>query len=249
MPDSPNEDAKTIRTSSSRKVLTLLLQFSEHKRELTVPEMASLIDATIPTTYRYLAMLKDLEILEEGRAGTYHPTARIMPVARAAQLSNPLAAIARPLVREASDKIRETVMLMQSAGESVVCIELAECDRPMRFTFQRGHSLPLGRGASGKMALAMLPAETRRGLTLQSGAGLDMELAQFASQGYAISNSEIDEGVWACSVPVSLHRGRSVVLTMAGPASRISDSARDSALAVLRRTAATIQAGHRDFEL
>jgi DNA-binding IclR family transcriptional regulator len=47
--------------------------------------MAGLIDATVPTTYRYVAMLYDMQILEEGRAGTYHPTARIMPVAREAE--------------------------------------------------------------------------------------------------------------------------------------------------------------------
>jgi DNA-binding IclR family transcriptional regulator len=244
------EESKKGQTGSSRRVLTLLLQFSEHRRELTVPEMAELIDATLPTTYRYVAMLKDMQILEEGRAGTYHPTARIMPVARAAQLSNSLAAIARPIVRETASKLRETVMLMHSVGESAVCIELAECDRPMRFTFQRGHSLPLGLGASGKMALALLPPDARQGLPLlTAAAGFEAETEEIVQRGYAVSNSDIDEGVWACSVPVFVHRNTAVVLTVAGPASRISDSARESALDILRRSAAAIRDGHRELEL
>jgi DNA-binding IclR family transcriptional regulator len=244
------EEAKKGPTGSSRRVLELLLQFSEHQRELTVPEMAELIDATVPTTYRYVAMLKDMQVLEEGRAGTYHPTARIMPVARAAQLSNSLAAIARPIVRETASRLRETVMLMQSIGESAVCIELAECDRPMRFTFQRGHSLPLGLGASGKMALALLPPDVRQRLPLvAAAAGFESEIEEIIQRGYAVSNSEIDEGVWACSVPAFVHRKRAVVLTVAGPASRISDSARESALDVLRRSAAAIRAGHADLDL
>ena len=208
-------------SSSSKKVLNLLLQFSAERTELSVPEMAKLIGSTTPSTYRYLALLKELDLLEEGKPGHYHPTARVIPLARAAQLSNPLARIAGPMLREASDAIGETVMLQQLAGDNVVCIELAECDRPMRFTIQRGRSTPLGRGASGKMALALCPAETRERL-LPPHLSHD-QLDTYLAQGFATSNSEIDEGVWACSVPVITTQKNLCVLTSAGPESRIPE--------------------------
>jgi DNA-binding IclR family transcriptional regulator len=226
-------------SSSSKKVLTLLFQFSAERTELSVPEMSELIGATMPSTYRYLALLKDLDLLEEGKPGHYHPTARVIPLARAAQLSNPLAQIAGPMLREASDTLGETVMLQQLAGDHVVCIELAECDRPMRFTIQRGRSTPLGRGASGKMALALCPAETRERL-LPAHLSQD-QLDTYLAQGFATSTSEIDEGVWACSVPVITTRKNLSVLTSAGPESRIPDEHKELTIQTLQKSAQKIR--------
>ncbi|WP_077489433.1 IclR family transcriptional regulator [Sinomonas mesophila] len=226
-------------SSSSKKVLNLLFQFSAERTELSVPEMSALIGATTPSTYRYLALLKDLDLVEEGKPGHYHPTARVIPLARAAQLSNPLARIAGPMLREASDTLGETVMLQQLAGDHLVCTELAEYDRPMRFTIQPGRSTPLGRGASGKMALALLPADTRERLLPAhlSQAQLDAYLAQ----GYATSNSEIDEGVWACSVPIITARKSLSVLTSAGPESRIPEDHKKLTIQTLQKSAQKIR--------
>lgn len=226
-------------SSSSKKVLNLLFQFSAERTELSVPEMSELIGATTPSTYRYLALLKDLDLLEEGKPGHYHPTARVIPLARAAQLSNPLAQIAGPILREASDAIGETVMLQQIAGDHVVCIELAECDRPMRFTIQRGRTTPLGVGASGKMALALCPFETRERL-LPAHLSQD-QLDTYLAQGSATSKSEIDEGVWACSVPVINSRKNLSVLTSAGPESRIPEERKEMTLQALQESAHKIR--------
>lgn len=226
-------------SSSSKKVLNLLFQFSAERTELSVSEMAELIGATTPSTYRYLALLKELDLLEEGKPGHYHPTARVIPLARAAQLSNPLARIAGPIVREASNAIGETVMLQQLAGDHVVCIELAECDRPIRFTIQRGRSTPLGSGASGKMALALCPPEVRERL-LPSHLSQD-QLDTYHAQGYATSISEIDEGAWACSVPVISTRKNLSVLTSAGPESRIPGEHKELALRTLQESAQRIR--------
>jgi DNA-binding IclR family transcriptional regulator len=120
----------------------------------------------------------------------------------------------------------------------------------MRFTFQRGHSLPLGLGASGKTAPALLPPDARQGIPpLTAAGGFEAKIEEIVQRGCAVSNSKIDEGVWACSVPVFLHQNAAMVLTLAAPASRISDSARESTQDILQRSAAAIRAGHRELEL
>jgi DNA-binding IclR family transcriptional regulator len=205
----------------------------------------------MPTAYRYVALLKELELLRQGPTGTYHPTARVMPIARAAQLANSVAQIGRPIVAETAARLRETVMLLQYLGDSVICIELAECDRAMRFTFQRGHSMPLGIGASGKMALACLPVETQAAKVprLTADHELQRELAQAKARQYATSEAEVDEGVWACSVPVLVSGGGPFVLSVAGPAARIDDAAKAAALDVLRNSARRIRDGYEKYAL
>jgi DNA-binding IclR family transcriptional regulator len=246
---SEGEPRITAGASSSRKVLQILLAFSEHRREATVADLAMIIGAPVPTTYRHVALLKELQLLEEGRAGNYHPTAKVMPLARAAQLSNDLAMISKPIIAATAAQLRETVMLMQYFGEAVVCVERHECDRPMRLTFEQGHSVPLGVGASGKMVLACLPRKVQRArlAELAFPPGLEQELEQAARMQCATSLAEMDEGVWACSVPVLEGGSRPVVLTAAGPAARLSAASRDAALEAIRKSALLIREKYEKY--
>jgi DNA-binding IclR family transcriptional regulator len=59
------------------------------------------------------------------------------------------------------------------------------------------------------------------------------EIAEAAANRYAVSWGELDDGVWACSVPVPNPHQRPTVLSMAGPAARISDDAKRAAIASL----------------
>jgi DNA-binding IclR family transcriptional regulator len=115
----------------------------------------------------------------------------------------------------------------------------------MRFTFEPGHSIPLGLGASGKMLLALLPEMERDrrlpAITELRGPGLREELKHALENGYSVSSGEIDEGVWACSVPVLAPGRRPTVLSLAGPAARITDDARRAAITTLQEYAARIQ--------
>jgi DNA-binding IclR family transcriptional regulator len=120
-----------------------------------------------------------------------------------------------------------------------------ECERPMRFTFQPGHSVPLGVGASGKMVLACLPESERARrlpeLLRERGPELREQIEEAATRRYAVSWGELDEGVWACSVPIDLGGQRPTVLSMAGPAARISEDAKQVAIFALRTYASRIR--------
>jgi DNA-binding IclR family transcriptional regulator len=236
---------RTPGASSSRKVLQLLLAFSERRWEASVAELAATIGSPVATTYRYVALLKELQLLEEGRAGHYHLTSQVMPLARAAQLANDLVQLAKPAMEEAARELGETVMLFQQFGDAAVCADRVECDRAMRFTFEPGHSVPLGLGASGKMLLALLPEFERDrrlpSIIEQRGTGIRDEVKHALENRFSVSSGEIDEGVWACSVPVPAIGKRPTVLSLAGPAARITDAARDIAITALRGYATRIE--------
>ncbi len=139
-------------------------------------------------------------------------------------------------------------MLMQRFGGEVVCVELTECDRPMRFTFWRGHTLPLGVGASGKVALSMLPETIRAPWTNgPAGDALGQELIEIRERGYVVSESAIDAGIWACSVPVIPSASHPVVLTVVGPGSRIETDLRERAPAILKHSAERIRTAASEY--
>lgn len=248
MPPSEESSAgprRTAGTSSSRKVLQVLLAFSEHRWEASVAELAEVIGSPVATTYRYVQLLKELQLLEEARSGRYHVTSQVMPLARAARLANDVARIARPTMEEASRELGETILLFQHFGDLAVCTDRVECDRAMRFTFQPGHSIPLGAGATGKMLLALLPDVEREQrvaeIAREHGIEVREELKLALANRYTQSWGEIEDGVWACSVPVETGRARPSVLSLVGPAARISDAARAEAISALQVYAERIQ--------
>lgn len=219
---------RTAGANSSRKVLQLLLAFSGGRPEASVAELAASIGCPVATTYRYVALLKELDLLEEGQAGRYHPTGQLLPLARAAQLTNELARVARPVMEDAARELRETVLLFQRFGDSAVCVERADCDRPVRMTFQLGRAVPLGSGVSGTMMLALLPEPPQR-----------EELQRAIANQYVAGTHD---GAWACAVPVHAEGHRATVLSLAGPAARWDDNAKRAAVGALHVHAARIRA-------
>ncbi len=235
---------RTAGANSSRKVLQLLLSFTEQRWEASVAELAEAIGSPVATAYRYVQLLKELQLLEESRSGRYHVTSRVMPLARAARLANDLARVALPVMEEAVRELGETVLLFQHFGDVAVCSDRVECDRPMRFTFQPGHSIPLGVGATGKMLLALLPDGERERqvarISRERGAEVRDDLKLALANRYMQSWGEIEDGVWCCSVPVEVDRHRPSVLTFVGPATRIGDAERERAITALRAYAEQI---------
>jgi DNA-binding IclR family transcriptional regulator len=251
--DSSAPPKRTPGASSSRKVLQLLLSFSERRWDASVAELAATIGTPVATTYRYVALLKELQLLEEGKTGRYHVTSQVMALARAAQLANDLARLARPTMEEAARDLGETVLLFQHFGDSAVCADRVECERAMRFTFQVGHSVPLGAGASGKMLLAMLPEGERErrlsSIAQRRGPSVREEVKRAGLNRYSVSWGELDEGVWSCSVPIPATGHRPAVLSMAAPATRISDDAKRAAVTSLQSYASRIQRAVSTFSL
>jgi len=235
---------------SPRKVLQLLLRFTRERPHATISELASEIDVPLSTCYRYVALLREMGLLEEGERSTYHVTPQIMHVARAAQVSNDLTRIVQPFMQDVAAAVNETVMLMQAYGGSAVCIESIESTRPVRLSFESGHTLPLGNGASGKLLLAYVSERDRTALLDERAAidsefagrreALEKDLPQIAKQGWATSHAEIEEGVWACAAAIRTGDKVPGVLTVAGPAFRINDKTRAQVRDLLLKATADV---------
>jgi DNA-binding IclR family transcriptional regulator len=241
---------RTPGVESPRKVLQMLLRYSEDQPTASIQELAAEVDVPISTAYRYVSLLRELGLLEETAGARYSVAPRIMGVARAAQAVNSLAALARPLLHDLAEEINETIMLVRMIGGAPVCVEKIESSRPVRLSVQLGQPLRLDVGASGKTLLAFQP-EREREAFLEARCQFDpafadrvgdlrTELKEIAERGWAISRGEIDEGIWACSA--AIRRGDRAVgtLTVAAPAYRIADEDQPGILERLRESSAEI---------
>jgi DNA-binding IclR family transcriptional regulator len=70
---------------SPRRALQVLLAFSPARPHATISELAASVGVPLSTCYRYIALLRELGLVDEGERATYHVTAAAKQIAEAAQ--------------------------------------------------------------------------------------------------------------------------------------------------------------------
>lgn len=235
------------------KVLDVLLLFDESRPEMTAGEITKLIGAPRSTTYRYIRTLRDKELLQKTASGGFALGPRVLQLARAVQKQRDIGQIALPIMEELGRQTRETILLTRRFGHHSVCIERVEGSQTVRISFERGQVQPLHAGASSKLLLAYadesewdqlltLPLEGFTENTTTQPEMLKSQLHKIRSQGYCVSNGEVDIGARAVAVPINNHRGRLMAaLTVVGPAFRMDDQVVAQHLALLKTATADIQ--------
>ena len=125
----------------------------------------------------------------------------------------------------------ESVGLIVAVNDQVICLEMIESTHSLRCSFEKGRAVPLRAGASAKSLLAFMADKTRAESLERQFAGddaaraaLEAELQRIRARGYAVSDSEVDPGVWGVSAPVFRRAGRSAgasaSITLMAPSSR-----------------------------
>lgn len=237
---------------SARKALQLLLQFSAGRPRATVETLAR--DAGLPTSsaYRYLGLLRELGLVEEGARGLYHVSARIHDLARAADAAGGLIVTIRPLLERLVDETGETAVLIRLLGDVAVPVDHVEPDQPIRLAYSPGRTMPLTLGAPAKLLLASLPATTRSSyldrmarsdpaLAARRDA-LEAELAAIRERGWSDSAQEVDAGVWGAAAPVREGGRVTASISVAGPLSRLDADRRAD---IIARTIAAAEEASR----
>ena len=245
----PRAGQKTSGTGSSRKVLRLLMSFDESRPSATAEQLAKAAEVPLSTAYRYISLLREVGLLEEGPSNSYVVSVRALPLARAALAAHPLAETAMPILHSITETCGETCLLLRRIAHSAVCVARSESPHPVRLSFDVGRAMPLHRGAGAKILLSALNARELDGYfgTLPAGDGTDRvaledELAAIRTRGWSVSHGEVDQGIWAAAAPVA--DGKDVVgaLTAAGLAQNIDDGRRRQILEIVRTRAQELSA-------
>jgi DNA-binding IclR family transcriptional regulator len=234
-----SEDAKlTHGVASARRALQMLLSFTPEEPRHAPAELARRLGLPMGSIYRYVSLFRELGIIEDDPSSQLQLTPRILPVARAAMAVQNAVAIAMPYLLSLGADVGETVMLTRQTGNVAVCMASIPSVRPLRLEHPVGHTIPFGAGATTKMLLAIIPEPERSVLI----AGLpdhhkpgSLDLARIAEQGWAVSDQEIDEGIWACAAGLDLDGQAPMTVTVAAPRFRLDDTGRSR---IIKRTAA-----------
>lgn len=226
----------------------MLFAFTEQNPSASVKDLAEQLEIPVPSAHRYVAMLRDMGLIEEGNRGRYHLTMRVAALGRAARQATPIVDLAEPPMRRLAEHSGEVVLLMRMVAGQPVCFHRVETPSRFRLSFEPGQPLPLLRGASVRLLLGAMTVEERvryLDAALESGAqppahGRDEFLAEIErdrARGYSISNEEIDQGVWAASAAV--YEGGKPVAAISAPCPVFRmDEDREKVIVELVRTAA-----------
>lgn len=214
---------------SARRVVQLLTLFSESRPTLSVDQMVQLAGIPPASTYRYLALLKELQLVEETSYRTYSLSPRALAIGRAAEAASPLGAMIHPVLSELSAECGEAALLMRRIGDSAIAADVVETAQPVRISFQTGQPMALHRGAGAKLLLAAMGQEWVSGYCSRvrmDGADVEQEslLAEterIQNRGFAESASEVDAGVWAVAAPIRSGARVLAAITVAGPEYRL----------------------------
>jgi DNA-binding IclR family transcriptional regulator len=244
----------TTRTGadSARRALDLLFAF-ERTPVATVRELADSAAMPLPTAHRYVAMLRDMGVVEEARHGQYRLTMRVAALGQAARRATSLIDVVQPLMQALSDETNETVLLIQPVAGLPVCTHRVEAQQRLRLSFEIGQYLPPLRGASAHLLLAALADEDRR-IYVQEAltrgnrppvSGVEEFLAEVqrdAERGWAVSSEEIDEGFWTAAAVIRSEGKFLGTLSVPCPTFRVNDEKSHKIIESVRHAASRISA-------
>lgn len=216
--------------SSARKLLRILMSFSAQSPSWTVPELASHLQLSQSTVYRYLALLRETDLAYVDDTGSYRLTVLVRSLADAAHgTEHRLADLAHGVMERVRDATDETVLLSQRIGWSAYCVERVESRSPVRLQFERGQAMGLHQGAMSRLLLASMsrldrerylasvdPADVAAHADLLSHEALDRAFAD----GFTESDGEIDQGIWGVASLVRTDAAALGVIGIAAPVFR-----------------------------
>lgn len=237
---------RTTGVESARKVLNILLMFSEATPEVTLEEVMTVHEISQASAYRYLSLLSELLLVKLRGTGTYVLSSRVQQLAAASEQAVDLEMLAMPTLRKITEATHETAFIMRRVRDEAIFVAQTQPDRAMKLSFHPGSSSPLHRGAVAKILLAYAPERYRRAyaegrfLDAEERLHLMGELDRIRERGYAESMAEVDEGIWGGAVPVFSEGELLASLSVAGPAFRISEDAKADILERLKHGAQEI---------
>jgi DNA-binding IclR family transcriptional regulator len=249
-PQGSGEHALAVPTSGAegaRRVLAVVQAFSPQQHTLTARELAEVTAIPLPSMYRYIALLRDTGLLIGDDRGAYHLSPRFISLARAAEAAETLIDLADPVMRDLVRECGETAIFVRLIAKVPVCVHRVESEHHLRATFEPGQTLPLLRGASGRVLLAGLSERVRREhlapLTQSDPAAagrLEEAIAKAAACGWATSEEEIDRGVWAAAAAVTDGRSTVAALTVPSPLVRAPAAQQERLLGQVQTAAARL---------
>jgi IclR family pca regulon transcriptional regulator len=199
--------------------LRIIQAFNRDRRQLTLSDVAALVDLPRASVRRTLHTLVHLGFAEtDGRL--FRLTPRILTLASAYLLSNSIADILQPAVERLTVATGEACSAAILDGRDVIMIAHASPNRVNNLSAQIGFRLPAVSSSLGRVLLAALDDRQLDKLlsdtkpdkltpaTVVNRAGLTRAIRKARDDGYALVDQEVEPGFRSISVPLRRLDGR-----------------------------------------
>ncbi len=226
--------------ASAYRTLEILRAFSTPPHRFSLAELTGVLALDKGQTYRSLKTLEEAGFLRYNDDGRFSltPLLNVLSVAAIGAQSASLAELAAPYLNHLASETGESVHLFALVDDQAVCVGIRESKHPVRLSAALGATAPLHAGASPKAMLAFLPAaEQERVLselpnypkyteqTLLDADTLRKALEKICTQGYAVSDEDVDAGARGVGAPIFDLTGSVVgAISVGGPAYRVDDT-------------------------
>lgn len=199
------------------KGLDVLEAVAEHRRELTLTEVARRVGFKKATAHRIVSALERRSYLERNRlSGGYRLGLKVWQLGCEVVSQLRLREVARPFLQRLGDDTQEHVNLAIPDGGEAVFVDIIESPKPIRPYTYVGGRVPSYCAAAGKAVLAFQPEQAvsaviKAGLkpftdrTIVHAARLREELEMIRARGYAVNREEWREDVCGIAAPIRNH--------------------------------------------
>jgi IclR family transcriptional regulator, pca regulon regulatory protein len=251
-PAAPARGAEYVQ--SLERGLAVIRAFDADHPELTLSEVARQTGLTRAAARRFLLTLVELGYVRtDGRRFGLRP--RILELGYAYLSSLSLPEVAEPHMEELVAEVHESCSVSVLDGDEVVYVARVPTKRIMTVAISVGTRFPAYATSMGRVLLAHQPADwlddylataklepiTRR--TITDPAKLRSTLTRIRSQGFAVVDQELEEGLRSMAVP--LHDPSGTVVAAMNVSARAS---RGSADTIRRELLPPLQAAARKVE-
>jgi IclR family pca regulon transcriptional regulator len=239
---------------SLERGLAVIRAFGAENPELTLSDVARRTGLTRAAARRFLLTLADLGyVRSDGRLFALTP--RVLDLGYAYLSSLSLPEVAEPHLERLVAEVHESSSVSVLDDDEIVYVGRVPTSRIMRVAINVGTRFPAYATSMGRVLLAALEPDELdaylaradlRPLTPRAIATADelrAELARVRSQGWALVDQELEEGLRSVAVPIRDSTRVVAAVNVSAHASRASkDTVRKVLLPPLLRTAANIEA-------
>jgi DNA-binding IclR family transcriptional regulator len=209
--DQLSADVPSAAMSQLQKVLQALDVFTEQRPFATAEEVATLLGISRTTAFRQLAQLYESGLLTK-ISGRYSLGPRLIQLDYLIRRSDPLLLAAQEPMASLAAATRCSVVLSSLYGDQILNVHQEAGSDTTAFSYGRGRTLPLFRGAASKIILANLTPARLKAIYLLHTEDKDVQAlgknwAEFAEnfrryrrQGVYLSRGEVDPSVTGVAV-------------------------------------------------
>jgi IclR family KDG regulon transcriptional repressor len=215
--------------------LQVLELFSAERQDWGVTEIGEALNLYKSTVFDILKTFENRGLMKKDeKTQKYQLEIKMMQIISAILNKMSLKQIALPFMDQLSKKYDESVHLCIAVDDKALPIMMIESTKLLRSFVSLGESVPLYCTASGKIMLANWPKDKIEDYlkkqelhqftedTITDCNELKEELDQTMVRGYAVDDSEMDEGIKCVAGPIKDFNGKVIAtVSVSGPAARM----------------------------